>query len=587
MQHSETVEARSHSDILEEILKGGHIKPVYQPIVFLSNGQVYGYEALSRISKQELQMNIEQMFQLADKNGNAWELEKLCRARALENAAQLSADKKLFLNVNSNILYDNQFRTGFTREHLQEYGVDASNIIFEITERVAALDSSAFLCSIDHYKKQSYGIAIDDAGAGYSGLNNIASVKPNLIKLDMSLVRDIDKDEIKRLLCKAMVDFGRSAGIQLIAEGIETEEELAVLVRLGVDLGQGYFLGLPQESLSPIAAEKVETIKRCHAKQYNENFTNSVYPIVGYLAKPGYIVSPDEKLGSIYETLKQNLSVTEFSVVRDDLTMGFMTRTDLNELLGGRYGYGLHSKKTVQQAMKPDFSRVNYGMTVDAVSRLAMQRPLEQLYNPIVVEKDGKYLGIVTIKNLLDACTKVEVDIARHSNPLTGLPGNLAIEKEILSRIFTDAPYCVTYYDIDNFKAYNDAYGFENGDKMLTLLAEILKTCAVRKEFIGHIGGDDFIVICDYHEGERYCGAVVERFSREVKSLYREQDIRNGYIISKNRNGVTESFPIAGLSVAGISNRVRKYENIGDFSQDIAQLKKKCKKQPGNYIEIL
>ncbi|WP_312612863.1 diguanylate cyclase domain-containing protein [Oscillibacter sp.] len=209
------------------------------------------------------------------------------------------------------------------------------------------------------------------------------------------------------------------------------------------------------------------------------------------------------------------------------------------------------------------------------------------MYNPIVVEKDGKYLGIVTIKNLLDACTKVEVDIARHSNPLTGLPGNPAIEKEILSRIFTDAPYCVTYYDIDNFKAYNDAYGFENGDKMLTLLAEILKTCAVRKEFIGHIGGDDFIVICDYHEGERYCGAVVERFSREVKSLYREQDIRNGYIISKNRNGVTESFPIAGLSVAGISNRVRKYENIGDFSQDIAQLKKKCKKQQGNYIEIL
>ncbi len=243
MQHSETVGGRSHSDIFEEILKGGHIKPVYQPIVFLSNGQVYGYEALSRISKQELQMNIEQMFQLADKDGNAWELEKLCRARALENAAQLSADKKLFLNVNSNILYDNQFRTGFTREHLQEYGVDASNIIFEITERVAALDSSAFLCSIDHYKKQSYGIAIDDAGAGYSGLNNIASVRPNLIKLDMSLVRDIDKDKIKRLLCKAMVDFGKSAGIQLIAEGIETEEELAVLVRLASIWSRAIFWG--------------------------------------------------------------------------------------------------------------------------------------------------------------------------------------------------------------------------------------------------------------------------------------------------------------------------------------------------------
>lgn len=587
MQNSENTGIRSHSDLLEEILKGEYIKPVYQPIVFLTNGRIYGYEALSRISRQELQMNIEQMFRLADKNGRAWELEKLCRAKALESATELSADQKLFLNVNSNILYDNEFRTGFTKEHLREYGLDANNIIFEITERVAALDSSAFLGSIDHYKNQSYGIAIDDVGAGYSGLNNIASVKPNLIKLDMSLVRNIDKDEIKQLLCKAMVDFGKNAGIQLIAEGIETEEELAVLIKLGVSLGQGYFLGIPQESFAGIAAEKVEIINRCYAKQYNEHLVNSVYPIVGHLAKPGYIVSPGEKLEHIYETLKLNPTITEFSVVQNDTTMGFMSRTDLNELLGGRYGYGLHSKKAVQQVMKPDFSRVNDRMPVDEVSRLAMQRPFEQLYNPIVVEKDGKYMGIVTIKNLLEACTKVEVDIARHSNPLTGLPGNLVIEKEILSRIFSDAPYCITYYDIDNFKAYNDAYGFENGDKMLMLLAETLKTCALRDEFIGHIGGDDFIVICDYHEGEAYCKAVVDHFSREVSSLYRDQDLKNGYIISKNRSGVTENFPIAGLSVAGISNRSRKYKNIGDFSQDIAQLKKKCKKQVGNYIEIL
>ncbi|MCL2050762.1 MAG: GGDEF domain-containing protein [Lachnospiraceae bacterium] len=195
----------------------------------------------------------------------------------------------------------------------------------------------------------------------------------------------------------------------------------------------------------------------------------------------------------------------------------------------------------------------------------------------------------MTIKDLLDTCTKIEVDTAMHANPLTGLPGNLVLEKEITARIFGDAPYCITYYDIDNFKAYNDAYGFQNGDLMLALTAEILKECAKRGEFIGHIGGDDFIVIGDYHEGEKYCQAVIAEFMRKVVSLYRDEDIKNGYIISKNRSGVTENFPIASLSIAGISNKKnpRPYQTVDEFSHAVAQLKKKCKKQLGNYFEVL
>ncbi|QIB67901.1 GGDEF domain-containing protein [Aminipila butyrica] len=578
---------QTDSTILEGILEGKYIKPVYQPIVSLVDGQTFGYEALSRISNKAFHMNIEHMFRTADRMNKSWELEALCRSKALENSIHIDAGKKLFLNVNSNIIYDNKFREGFTKNRLNEYGLDANNIIFEITERVAILDSNAFLGSINHYKSQNYGIAIDDVGAGYSGLNVIASVRPNLMKLDMNLVRGIDKDEIKQLLCKAMVDFGKNAGIQLIAEGIETEEELKTLINLKVDYGQGYFLGIPQESFEDISPEKIKIIKRHHAKNYSENARSSVYPIIGYLSKPGYTISSDEKVESIYETLRINPTITEFAVVESDKAVGFMTRADLNEVFGGRFGYSLHAKKFINQLMKSDFLRVNYNMPVDQVSRIAMQRPFEQLYNPILVEKENKYFGMVTVKDLLDACTNVEIDIAMHSNPLTGLPGNLLIEKEILSRIFGQSPYCITYYDIDNFKAFNDAYGFENGDKMLVLVAEILKECAVKNEFIGHIGGDDFIVICDYHEAEKYCQLVLNKFSAQITSLYRDEDVESGYIVSKNRHGVTENFPIASLSIAGISNQKNNYQNIGDFSQDIAQLKKKCKRQSGNCIEII
>ena len=96
-----------------------------------------------------------------------------------------------------------------------------------------------------------------------------------------------------------------------------------------------------------------------------------------------------------------------------------------------------------------------------------------------------------------------------------------------------------------------------------------------------------FIVIGDYHEGGVYCESVIKEFSSKVTALYRNEDVKNGYIISKNRHGVTDTFPLTSLSIAGISNKTNTYQNIEDFSNDIAKLKKKCKKQQGNYCEIL
>ena len=576
----------SEFSILDGIIKREAIKPVYQPIVSLTDGKIFGYEALSRICATGLNMTIENMFRAAEKSNRVWDLEALCRAKALEGAMNMDSRKKLLLNVNPNIMHDESFKNGFTKNQIEKFGLNFDNVIFEITERVSISDTSAFLNSISHYKQQNYKIAIDDVGAGYSGLSVITQVNPDFIKLDMSLIRDIDKDETKQLLCKALVDFGISADIKIIAEGVETEEELETLIKLDVSYCQGYFLCVPREGFHGIAAEKLELIKKYRTKKYLEKTRSSIYPIIGYMAKSGLCFTPYESAESVYEAVKLHPTASEFTIVDDNVAVGFMTKTRLNEILGGRYGFTLFSKKTLGELMNSDFLRVSYKMPINQVSSLAMQRPFEQLYDPIVVEKGADYLGIVTVKDLLESCMKTDLEVAAHSNPLTGLPGNLLIEKEILCRVYGSEPYCITYYDIDNFKAYNDAYGFKNGDLMLALVSNVLKTCATKNEFIGHIGGDDFIVICDYHEGESYCSAVIDAFSTQVESLYRNEDLENGYIVSKNRNGVTESFPIATLSIAGVTNKTHTYSDINEFSKDIARIKKTCKKSPGNFYQI-
>lgn len=573
--------------LLDRILEGRYLTPVFQPIVSLVDGKTYGYEALSRISKKEFEMNIEEMFQTAFKYNKSWELETLCRGKALEHSIYMERGKKLFLNVNCNIIYDNTFREGFTRAYLQKFGLNSNDIIFEITERVSILDTHAFTSAVDHYQKQNYGIAIDDVGAGYSGLNMIANARPNLIKLDMNMIRDVHKDETKQMLIKSLSEFGKNAGILVIAEGIETEAELDTLIGLGVGYGQGFFIGCPDPDFKDISKEKADLIRSCQAKSYIRKNKTSLYPMAGYLSRSGHTFFPHEKALKIYEILQNDPSVTEFTVTENGAAIGFMTRTSLIEKFGGRYGFSLNSKKSIQQLTSKNFLSVNYDMPANQVSKLAMQRHYDQLYNPIVVEKEGNYWGIVTIKDLLEACTKVEVDTAMHSNPLTGLPGNLIIDQEILCRVLNDAPYCIIYFDIDNFKSYNDAYSFQSGDMMLMLLADILRKSAVKSEFVGHIGGDDFIVICDYLEAEEYCEKVIGHFSERVLSLYHKEDMDRGYIVSKNRRGITEEFPIAGLSVAGISNRIRNYKDMEAFSADIAELKKKCKRQAGSYYEIV
>jgi two-component system, chemotaxis family, sensor kinase CheA len=128
---------------------------------------------------------------------------------------------------------------------------------------------------------------------------------------------------------------------------------------------------------------------------------------IGYLSRPGHCFSPDEKTETIYETMKLNHGITEFTVIENDVAVGFMTRTALNEILGGRYGFTLFSGNPVREIMNTDFLKVNYDIPVEQASKLAMNRPFEQLYNPIVIEQDGKYSGIVTVKDLLDTCIKI------------------------------------------------------------------------------------------------------------------------------------------------------------------------------------
>jgi EAL domain-containing protein (putative c-di-GMP-specific phosphodiesterase class I)/GGDEF domain-containing protein len=568
------------NNALNYIIDEKQIRTVFQPIISLRDGSILGHEALSRITCESDISSPDELFRIAGDSNRLWDLELLCRTKALEAAfvfLKPPYDKKLFLNVNPNIMHDPKFKEGFTKEFLAQYNIGASSIIFEITERNVIEDISTFRTTIDHYKNQDYRIAIDDTGSGYSGLNLISEVNPNFIKLDINLIRGIDTNSLKFALVKGMVELSKVSSIQVIAEGIETYAELETLVNLGVQYGQGYFIQRPDflvKELNPIFLQALKDInlKKNHITQYG---ISSAF--ISNLCLPTETVKPGDMIIQVYEKIRQDSDSFGYCVIENEIPVGIITKEKFAMKLSGHFGFTLHQNKQISELMDTEFLSVDFKTPIGFVSSMAMSRSNDSLYDFIIVTQDDKYLGTVTIKDLLQRTTELEVSSAKHQNPLSGLPGNVMIEQELTHCILNEEKYTVAYLDIDNFKAYNDVYGFENGDSVIKALADVLRETAAENEFIGHIGGDDFVIILKRFVPVSYFNAIVENFEKKVLEFYHIDDVEKGFIVSANRHGEIERYTLTKLTCVVVDNADHTFKNAYDISETLAQMKKAAK----------
>ncbi|AWI07254.1 GGDEF domain-containing protein [Clostridium drakei] len=564
------------SQELKKILDNKDITIVFQPIVSLKDGTIVGYEALTRGPKDSPLSNPEKLFTAAEALNKLWDLECLCRSKAIEKACNIDTNKLLFLNVDPLILKDEKFRKGFTKKFLHKYNMCPESIIFELTERTCIKDYKSFRAALDNYVEEGYKIAIDDAGAGYSGLKMISETKPHYIKIDIYLIRDIHKDSFKQHLIKMLVELADNTNIKLIAEGIEIEEELAKLIELGVNIGQGYFIQRPSDLLIDIKEGVKNTILKYH-KQYKNNlhFNNFIGQIVRKDAAFN-MNTPCFKLKELFDTT----SITGVCIVDNYIPVGLIMKHSLDSMLATQYGLSIFLKRSVTLVMDQNPLIVDYNTPVSDVSNAAMERQDKNLYDYIIVTKDSKYFGIVTVKKLLQFTTTLERNYAKELNPLTGLPGNILIENRLKDILSCKGNFCVLYFDLDNFKVYNDNYGFENGDKIIKFTANLIQKyvnySSNYNNFVGHIGGDDFIAIIDeaYDDCKNLCESIIEEFDKKILDFFNDKDKENSYIIATDRKGQKDIFDITSISIAGIYGDFYSFANSNDIAKNTSSIKK-------------
>lgn len=532
-----------------EILLQEDVHMLYQPIVSLKTGKPFGWEALARGPENSFFYPPANLFKYAEETKNTFQLEKICRRKAMAQLSHVEPQEKLFINLDPRSIEDPFLMNQPTPEQ----------VVLEITERHAIHNFQSFRRTIDRYRKKGYLIAVDDAGAGYSSLEMIAELYPDFIKMDMSLVRHVDKDPVKRALLEAFLSFAAKVKCKIIAEGIEEESELRTLMELGVEYGQGYLLGKPNKEREFKQGGRIQRLD-FEPKTWVSSIQSSIWDIT--------IVSPtmnhDATVKDIHSLLENNLKLDGVVIVDQERPIGLIMRSHLYQLLGSRYGIPLYYEKPISQIMNTRPLIVDKTSRLEEVATQSMERESRHLYDLVIVTDQGHFTGIVSVQMLLDTITKNKIEMAAFSNPLTGLPGNTKIEEEIHRLLLQREESVIVYCDLDYFKQFNDQFGFEIGDQIILQVAKLIKRAVEKysegQDFIGHVGGDDFIFTTKRERLRPIVDVIMQQFCNVFK----------------------EYIP-AGLSISigAIYHTPGRFQTLHEISERSAQVKKLAKSVNG------
>lgn len=570
-------------DELTLLLQSKALRPHFQPIVNLNTAKVIAHEALIRGPKGSMLEMPNALFQTALESGRTNELELLCRSLSIEQYAKHNLSGKLFLNVSASLLKNANHNKGFTVELLKRYGLDVDNIVIEISEQHPFDHHGVTENAVNYYRNMGFNIAIDDLGAGYSGLKLWSELKPNLVKIDKHFIRGIDKDAVKREFVKAIYNISQSMGCEVLAEGIETYNELSIIQNIGIHLGQGFFLGYPTET----PQDEYDFDPRIVSGRLRSWPMEEKRETAASIVTQAPSVTLKEPISHVDRLFQKDHSLSVVPVLNGTRPVGVILRNELLELYSTQYGRALYERKPVANIVNDRVLVVEVSMSLDDVSHLVTSDDENALLQEILVVDKGHYVGVCHVRHLLKRITDLKVINARHSNPLTLLPGNLPINRKIDELLKQQMDFRVAYFDLNNFKPFNDTQGYAKGDLVIRELGEILVKYASQAEnFVGHIGGDDFVVIFQTDDYAKTCQLILDEFDNAVVGYYNREALEASGVWSVDRKGQATFFSLLSLSVGIIHPDCTQLPSHNEVAELAANAKKQAKKVDQSYMFI-
>lgn len=469
------------------------VRFAFQPLFNLNTGGVVAVEALARPHDGSVQ----DLLQTAYRAGFLANTDVGLACRALRHAADHDILLPLHLNLLAMTIADKQELMRPLYGALRDTRRDPSHVVIEVSAPYTRVGRNRLMQGLKILRDNGFRIALDGIGEGDVPLSLLAEAHPDFVKLDRELVVQLPDDPARCALVRSLAHLGEHTGAQLVAEGVETETQLAALRKLGVGLAQGNMLAPASRRpaigarIAPEAVTNTGEIRRTKGPRV----TDFLHPAT---TLPEHATSEQ-----VREVLASQQSVTGVVLVDDEGRPRWSV--DRNRFLlavTGPYGHALHAKREANRLadkphiIGPDATALEL---LDVVANANRERTTDDL---VVVDNADRCMGVVRVADVVRGVAELKVEQAAALSPLTRLPGSDALAGEVERRIAAGEIFAVSWLDVDGFKQVNDSVGFAAGDDLIRDIGHDLVDITRRFPgvHVGHVGGDDFLVVAGLDE---------------------------------------------------------------------------------------
>jgi GGDEF domain-containing protein len=470
-------------------------------------------------------------------------------------------------------------------------GLQPQRVVIELTEHgfSSAYGIEMLLETARAYRAKGFEVAIDDLGEGSSKLRLWPELRPDFVKIDRYFVQGIDKDLVKTQFVRSIHEIANNAGTKVIAEGIETRAELLAMEHIGIGIGQGYFIGHPlPDPTAVVAAEVIDALRGQRRPTPAQQRADPRSPIERDLLVHVVPASPETTNEDVFLRFEADPTLLALPVVdADGYPLGLINRYHLIGCFARPYYHEVYGRKSCQSQMDEHPLRIDKNQTIQELGSLLGNAASHHVVNGFLITEQGRYLGVGTTQDLVRVITEMQINAARHANPLTQLPGNVPINETIEQWLHDELQFAVCYIDLDHFKPFNDVYGFAKGDDIIKLTGRILsETTEGQLDFVGHIGGDDFIVLFRSEDWQQRCQLALSKFAEGIADYFNPDDRERGGYLAENRRGEMEFHALTALSIGAVEVGPGMFTSRLEVTRVVTEAKKKAKAIAGNSLFV-
>jgi diguanylate cyclase (GGDEF)-like protein len=545
----------------------------FQAIADLHSGQCAGYEILARPENGDIGRLLTDCTDLDGLVALETEIRRQAGLKA--GALPELSSRLLFANLDGRLTESSKPVIEAGQRFLVPY---ARQLVTEIASYPMEIADAQDW--VNHLRNQLGLVALDRFGETARAMSFLMHCDIDFLKIPRTYIDGIDRVARQRVILSQVVNTAHTLGIQVIAVGIETPAELQICRELGCDMAQGFFIQPPvaDPALAGIYFERVEIQARDERRhrlvdnKWIEEQLDLTPPLLF-----------DTPMKEVFALVARDSSRALLPVVdHHGHPLGLVREQALRNHVYSAFGKELIANRSLGFSLKSFLERCPIAALSTPLDRLLGLYSTDDQADGIIITHQNRYLGFLSARSIIRALHEKTLARARDENPLTKLPGNDLINEYVASLLKNGLSAIIVYLDFDNFKPFNDSYGFRQGDRAILLFAELLRKLTRPADcFIGHIGGDDFfagITDTNLADAEALVAKLIEKFRFDAESFYDTETREKGFMIATDRDGVERRFPL--LSVSAVLLVVDDH-SIGctpdDLSRALAYHKKLAK----------